>query len=266
MRKLLLAKLFCSLALVWSADAQFRASSSEGRKLFNSPATSTNGLSCANCHAPFDESKLNDGLIRAGHSLYNAAKRSTFWGKDPELPGAFPDISSAAAICVKQFMLNDRGLTAQQIQILQLFLDSITRRALTAPLPIAPAADKTGLYDGFEDGNKLLGRDLFYAACSVCHPNANTGIAPNPIPRDRPASYYAKIIREGDGLGAVLSGLDPNAYVDGSGKVHALLWRGSPLQGADTAYHRLHKELAALSVTRVETTPTLDIPCWTPPG
>jgi mono/diheme cytochrome c family protein len=230
MRKLLLA-MCCSLSFAWSADAQFRATSSEGRKLFHSPAISTNGLSCANCHASFDESKQNDGLIRAGHSLYNAGKRSTFWGKDPELPGAFPDISSAAAICVKQFMLNDRGLTAQQIKILQLYLDAITRRPLPAPLPIAPAADKTGRYDGFGDGNKLLGRDLFYAACNVCHPNGNTGIAPNPIPRDRPVSYYAKVIREGDGLGAVLSGVDPNAYMDGSRKF-------MPFFGAD----RLSKE------------------------
>ena len=73
MQKLLLA-MFCSLSSVWPADAQPRATSSEGRKLFNSPATSTNGLSCANCHAHFDESKLNDGLIRAGHSLYSAAR------------------------------------------------------------------------------------------------------------------------------------------------------------------------------------------------
>ena len=243
MRKLFPA-LFCSLFLAGSADAQFQISSSQGRKLFNSPATSTNGLSCANCHAHFDESKLNDGLIRAGHSLYNAAKRSTFWGKDPELPGAFPDISSAAAICVKQFMLNDRGLTAEQIQVLQLYLDSITRRALPAPLLIAPAADKTGRYDGFEDGNKLLGRDLFYAACNVCHPNANAGIAPNPIPRNRPASYYAKIIREGDGLGAVLSGVDPNAYLDGSGKF-------MPFFGAD----RLSKEQIRHIVAFVKSLP-----------
>ena len=42
---------------------------------------------------------------------------------------------------------------------------------------------------------------------------------------------YAKVIREGDGLGAVLSGVDPNAYMDGSGKF-------MPFFGAD----RLSKE------------------------
>ncbi len=230
MRKLWLIGV-SSILLSWSIEAQYRASSSAGRKLFHSPAISNNGLSCANCHAHFDEVKQGDGLIRAGHSLYSAAKRSTFWGKDPELPGAFPDISAAATICIKQFMLNERGLTARQMQDLQLFLESITRRPLPTPLPIAPAADKTGLYAGFDGGNKLLGRDLFYAACNVCHPNGNRGIASEPISRDRPASYYAKAIREGDGLGAVLSAVDPNAYVEGSGKF-------MPFFGAD----RLSKE------------------------
>jgi hypothetical protein len=32
------------------------------------------------------------------------------------------------------------------------------------------------------------------------------------IPRDKPASFYAKKIREGDGLDSTLAGVDPNAY------------------------------------------------------
>jgi hypothetical protein len=33
-----------------------------------------------------------------------------------------------------------------------------------------------------------------------------------PIPKDKPAAFYARKIREGDGLGAVLAGVDPEAY------------------------------------------------------
>ncbi len=32
------------------------------------------------------------------------------------------------------------------------------------------------------------------------------------IPRDKPDSFYAKKIREGDGLDSTLAGVDPNAY------------------------------------------------------
>ena len=47
--------------------------------------------------------------------------------------------------------------------------------------------------------------------------NGNAGIAPVPIPRDADPSAYARKIREGNGLGAVFSGLDPTAYVEDSG-------------------------------------------------
>jgi mono/diheme cytochrome c family protein len=77
---------------------------------------------------------------------------------------------------------------------------------------MAPAADKTGEYVGFDGGYRITGRQLFFAACHTCHPNGNAGIAPAPIARDQSPAYYARKIREGDGLGSTLSGLDPNAY------------------------------------------------------
>ena len=95
---------------------------------------------------------------------------------------------------------------------MQEYLQQINRRPVSPPLAIAPGADKTGEYAGFEGGDRIRGRGLFYAACHACHPNGNTGISQVPLPRDKPAAFYARKIREGDGLGAVLSGLDPNAY------------------------------------------------------
>ena len=213
-------------ALPAFAQMTITGTSEAGRRLFYSPAISTNGLSCAHCHADFDEETYNDGLIRAGHSLFNAYYRTTWWGKDPEASDAYATIDEAAAVCVLHYMRNKDKLTAQQQLDLRAYLKAISQRALRTPLALAPAADHTGEYKGFEGGNRLSGKDLFYAACHSCHPNGNAGIAPKPLARNREPAYYARVVREGDGLGSVLSGIDPNAYSFKDG-------RFSPFFGAD---------------------------------
>lgn len=189
-----------------------RGNAQTGRLLFHSTALGANGLACSHCHSDFDESRLNDGMLRAGHSLYNAAARETFWGQEADDPERYPDIAHAAVVCVEHYLRNPERLTAQQLLDLQAYLLAIAKRPTRAVLAVAPAADKTGTYAGFDDGDRIRGRTLFYAACHTCHPNGNAGIAPAPIPRDQPAALYARKVREGDGLGSVLSGLDPNAY------------------------------------------------------
>lgn len=207
--------LYANLSL---AQMTVTGTSEAGRRLFHSPTISTNGLSCGHCHADFDEETRSDGVIRAGHSLFNSFYRETWWGKDPEDPDAYATIDEAAVVCVLHYMRNKDQLTAQQQLDLRAYLKSIARRALRTPLAIAPAADKTGEYKGFGGGNRLSGKGVFYNACHSCHPNGNAGIAPLALPRDKDPSYYARIIREGDGLGSVLSGVDPNAYSFKAGK------------------------------------------------
>lgn len=202
------------LLLAGAAGAQMtmRGTAKEGRILFHSPTLSTNGLACIHCHADFDEQRRGDGLIRAGHPLINSARRQTWWGQEPDDPDKYPDIAHAAVFCVEAFMRNPQKLTSQQLLSLQAYLSGITRLPINAPLSIAPAADKTGEYAGFEGGDRIAGRELFFSACHTCHPNGKAGIAPVAIPTDRPASYYARKIREGNGLGSVFAGVDPNAY------------------------------------------------------
>jgi mono/diheme cytochrome c family protein len=209
-----------------SAQMTMRGTAQEGRRLFHSSALSTNGLACIHCHADFDEARLGDGLIRAGHPLVNAAGRQTWWGQEVDDPDRYPDIAHAAVVCVQIFMKNPQKLTAQQLLSLQAYLRGITRRPVKAPLALSPAADKTGQYAGFEGGDRIAGRELFFAACHTCHPNGNDGIAPVAIPRDKPASFYARKIREGNGLGSTLAGVDPNAF-DPEGETYM------PFFGAD---------------------------------
>ena len=209
---LLLASLTAAYAQITMAGTAFN-----GLKLFKSSAVGANGLACTQCHATVNEERIDDGLIRAAHSLANAAHRETWWGQDPEGPNAYANIAAAAVVCVEHYMRSKNKLTAQQLLDLEAFLNSINRRPEHDAQPIAPAADKTGEYSDYQDGDKAMGRSLFYAACHTCHPNGEAGIAPA-IPRQKPPAYYARKIREGDGLGAVLSGLDPNAYDPASGQ------------------------------------------------
>ncbi|MBT3343970.1 MAG: c-type cytochrome [Gemmatimonadetes bacterium] len=194
-----------------------RGTPAEGRVLFHSPSLSTNGLACINCHSDFDEQREPDGRKRAGHSLYNSTLRATFWGQQEADPDRYQSIGDAAVVCVEHFMQNSDKLTARQVESLTVYLRSRSPRPLTDPLALAPAADKTGKYLGHDGGDRIRGRELFYSACHVCHPNANAGIGVA-IPRDKDPAFYARKVREGDGLGAVLSGLDANAYVMVAGK------------------------------------------------
>ena len=219
------------------AQMTMTGTSAAGRRLFYSPAISTNGLSCAHCHADFDEDKQDDGQVRAAHSLYNSARRETWWGKDPEAVDAYPNIAAASVICVIRFMRNPKKLTAQQMLDLQAYLQSITRIPVSSALAIAPAGDKTGEYQNFAGGNKYSGKLVFFAACHTCHPNGNAGIAPF-LPRDREAPFYAQKIREGDGLGAILSGIDPNADNPASGQF-------MPFFGADRLSDRQIRDIIA---------------------
>ena len=216
---LLIALSMTSLAVIPCAEAQMRmrGGSKVGRILFNSPSAGRNGLACINCHANFDEEKSDDGKLRAGHPLINSAKRQTWWGQDPEVDNMYPDIAHAAVVCVEMFMLNPDKLTAQQLLDLQSHLHNITRQPIKAPLPLSPAVDKTGEYGGFDGGDKIIGRNLFFAACHTCHPNGNAGIAPA-LPRDKDPAFYARKVREGNGLGAEIAGLDPDAYDEAEGE------------------------------------------------
>lgn len=145
---------------------------------------------------------------------------------DPEADNAYATIDEAALVCVVHYMRNKTKLTAQQLLDLRAYLKSLSFKIIRIAQPIAPAADMTGEYPGFTGGNRFEGKEIFYSACHSCHPNGNAGIAPKPLPRDQEPSYYAKYIREGDGLGTVLSGVDPNAYQFKEG-------RFMPFYGAD---------------------------------
>jgi mono/diheme cytochrome c family protein len=50
-----------------------------GKEIFYNEEYGETGLSCANCHADFDDIKFPDGKIRPGHSILGAHKRKEVW-------------------------------------------------------------------------------------------------------------------------------------------------------------------------------------------
>ena len=220
MKLMLLFLVYCLVPLALGAQEEpemITGKADAGRHLYYSAALGTNGLSCAHCHTDFDEAAQDDGLIRAGHSLYGAAGRPNWWGREPEQANAYPNIGAAAAVCVEHFQRNPQRLTAQQLVDLRAYLRFINRKQQRQSLALTSGADRTGEYLGFDEGDRIKGRGLFYATCHSCHPNARSGIGPA-LPSDREPAYYAKKVREGDGLGAQIAGLDPNAYDPSSGQ------------------------------------------------
>ncbi len=230
------------------AQTGARGTAAEGRILFHSPALSTNGLACSNCHSDFDEKREPDGRLRAGHPLYNASMRSTYWGQQENDPDRYQSIGDAAVVCVEHFMKNSDKLTARQVESLSEYLKFKSPRPVPSPLALAPAADKTGQYLGHDGGDRIRGRELFYAACHVCHPNSKAGIGVA-IPRGKEPGFYARKVREGDGLGAVLSGLDANAFTLSAGKF-------MPFFGTD----RLSKIQLRDIIAYLRSLPTQDTP------
>ena len=78
-------------SIVFFTQAQQMSDKAQlGRELFHDPTfkgtlsptgkKAATGLSCANCHADFDETEKPDGLIRAGHSVIGVPKRGSAKG------------------------------------------------------------------------------------------------------------------------------------------------------------------------------------------
>lgn len=145
-RNVLLVVVICTSSL--SAQSSMRRALA-GRVLFHSSALGNNGLACIDCYADFDEARLGDGLIRAGHSLSGSASRQTYWGQEEDDPDRYPDIAHAAVFCVEHFMCNPEKLTTQQLFELQAFCSRSTNGQCRRPLAIAPAAEMTGEYAAF---------------------------------------------------------------------------------------------------------------------
>lgn len=160
-------------ALVFTYQFKGDDPKAKGEKLFHAASTGGEGnkMTCFHCHAKSDERDgllLKDGHTRAANTLYNAGQRPKFWG------GFAPTAGKAASICQKQYMLGS-GLTAEQEEQLQAFVDAISPDS-------APVLDYTTTYRSMEallrdptGGDAAKGKKLADRFCMTCHLDGRVG-------------------------------------------------------------------------------------------
>ncbi|MCE2402585.1 c-type cytochrome [Candidatus Poribacteria bacterium] len=209
-------------ALVYFTQAQQLGDKAQlGRELFHDPTFKgtispkvATGLSCADCHADFDEAAKPDGLIRAGHSMIGVPQRGS--AKGGMISGAnFARAAGGGGFCYEHFLqkvrpdkVNPTAIPAEHAEALMAYFEAISgdnkgpefKMEMLDDDAKTAAGEKIAVMPGdAEKGWKLFGR-----ACVVCHPTAKKSgigirIVGTRLPRDidKTVVRWAKTIRGG---------------------------------------------------------------------
>ena len=219
---------FCSVltvGLIFLSQAQLSDKAQLGRELFHDPTFKgtikpgngqgyATGLSCANCHADFDDAANPDGLIRAGHSVVGVPHRGE--AKGGMIKGAdFARAAGGGGFCYEHFLqrvpsdkVNPTAIPAEHAEALMAYFEAISGDNPGPDFEIAMLDDDAkkaaGEKIGAMTGDPNNGWELFGRACIVCHPAANkAGIGPQLVrsraPRDidKTMARWATKIRGG---------------------------------------------------------------------
>ncbi len=219
---------FCSVltvGLIFFSQAQLSDKAQLGRELFHDPTFKgtikpgngqgyATGLSCANCHADFDDAANPDGLIRAGHSVVGVPHRGE--AKGGMIKGAdFARAAGGGGFCYEHFLqrvpgdkVNPTAIPAEHAEALMAYFEAISGDNKGPDFEIAMLDDDAkkaaGEKIGAMTGDPNNGWELFGRACIVCHPAANkAGIGPQLVrsraPRDidKTMARWATKIRGG---------------------------------------------------------------------
>lgn len=219
---LLSGALMMSLALV--THAQLSEKAQLGRELFHDPTfkgtlepKKATGLSCASCHADFDDAAEPDGLIRAGHSVVGVPHRGE--AKGGMIKGAdFARAAGGGGFCYEHFLqrvpgdkVNPTAIPAEHAEALMAYFEAISGDnkgpQFTMEMLDNDAKKAAGEKIVAMDGDTTKGWELFGRACVTCHPTARkAGIGPQLVrsraPRDidKTMSRWAAKIRGGGSL------------------------------------------------------------------
>lgn len=211
-------------ALVYFTQAQQLGEKAQlGRELFHDPTFKgtispkvATGLSCADCHADFDEEAEPDGLIRAGHSVIGVPQRGS--AKGGMISGAnFARAAGGGGFCYEHFLqkvrpdkVNPTAIPAEHAEALMAYFKAISgdnkgpqfeMEMLDDDAKTAAGEKIAAMPGDTENGWKLYGR-----ACVTCHPTPKKGgigiqiMRPGGrLPRDinKTTARWAKTIRGG---------------------------------------------------------------------
>ena len=206
-------------AFIFFSQAQMSDKAQLGRELFHDPTFKgtikpgkikgyATGLSCANCHADFDDTANPDGVIRAGHSMVGVPHRGQAKG------GMISDENFARAaggggFCYQHFLqkipaaeVDPIAIPEEHAEALMAYFKAISgdnkgpqfEMAMLDDAAKKAAGEKLAAMPGdAENGWQLFGR-----ACVVCHPTPyKAGIGPQLIRSRAPRNIDATLVRWG---------------------------------------------------------------------
>jgi mono/diheme cytochrome c family protein len=180
-----------------------------GRELFYDPSfggtldpTKVSGLSCADCHADFDEAANPDGRIRSGHSIVGVPHRGE--AKGGMIKGDdFRRAAGGGGFCYEHFLqrvpgnkVNPTAIPEEQAEAVMAYFEHVSGDNTGPQFQItmldkeaaSAAADKIMEMKG--DSQK--GWKLYSRACNVCHPTAQKAGIGSRLVRKRPPKDLEK--------------------------------------------------------------------------
>ena len=198
--------------LVFLTQAQQLSDKAQlGRELFHDPTFKgtinpkvATGLSCANCHADFDEETDPDGLIRAGHSVVGVPQRGS--AKGGMIKGAdFARAAGGGGFCYQHFLqkvpaskVNPTAIPAEHAEALMAYFEVISdgKKGPQFEMEMLDAAAKTeaGEKIAAMSGDVDKGWQLWGRACVVCHPTPKKAGIGIQLVRTRPPRDIDKTI------------------------------------------------------------------------
>lgn len=181
-----------------------------GQEIFRDRDRGESGVACMDCHTDYDESRKNDGRIRAGHAILGAHRRAQVW--NGEFSGdALVRTAAGAAKCAYQFQASgqsiETSLSKEDAAALMAFYEYIS------PSDEPPMLNWTAVtYPGDPDfdeetfkkeievieslrGDAGRGEKVFGMACAFCHENE---LGPAMPKLKRKVDKLPRTVRAGD--------------------------------------------------------------------
>ena len=197
--------------------AQMSDEAQLGRELFHDPTFKgtikpgktkghATGLTCANCHADFDDRANPDGVIRAGHSVVGVPHRGQ--AKGGMIPAEnFARAAGGGGFCYQHFLqripgteVNPTAIPEEHAEALMAYFEAISGDNKGPQFEIAMLDDDAKKAAGEKlaamSGDAENGWQLFGRACVVCHPTPyKAGIGPQLIRTRPPRNIDATLVR-----------------------------------------------------------------------
>ena len=204
-------------AFIFFTHAQMSDKAQLGRELFHDPTFKgtikpgktkgfATGLSCANCHADFDDTANPDGVIRAGHSVIGVPHRGE--AKGGMIKAAdFARAAGGGGFCYQHFLqripgpeVNPTAIPAEHAEALMAYFEAISGDNKGPEFEMAMLDDDAKEAAGEKltamSGDAEKGWQLFGRACVVCHPTPyKAGIGPRLVGTRSPRNIDAAILR-----------------------------------------------------------------------